>query len=141
MIRGEFLDGRPHIRGLFQFDAITDTVRCNPLVDTGSDVTMVMPTDYERAGLAWSEFSGAPSAAATGVGGFAEIKIVGAILFLFDPDDGRLIRFHTPLNVAPPTPEFYRLPSLLGRDITDHFRLVIDPTNDLVALDDPELYR
>jgi hypothetical protein len=116
-------------------------LRSRPLIGTGTDITTVMPQDYQRAGLGFDAFSAAPTAVTTGVGGSAEVRRVSAFVLMADRKIGKLYRYPFLLNVAPPAGAFRRLPSLLGRDVTDQFRLIIDPTNDFVALDDPELYR
>jgi hypothetical protein len=44
------------------------------------------------------------------------------------------------LAFAAPEGSANPLPSILGRDVIDHFRLVVDRTNGVVELDDPAKY-
>lgn len=138
MIRGGFNRTRPHISGLLLFPGLKPTpVTCRFLVDTGADRTLVTPSDYESDGFRYQDFRTFPAADSRGVGGLLEGRLVQARLLLRN-DDGTLQQIGVEVEVARPTPQIEALPSLLGRDVTDLFRLTVDRTVNLVALDDPE---
>lgn len=136
MIRGGFNSRRPLISGLLLFSEVgTSPVSCRFLVDTGADRTLVVPSDYEHDGYSYQDFRDYPLADSRGVGGVLEGRIVPARMLL-RKDDGSLQQIRLDVEVARPTPDVERIPSLLGRDVTDLFRLVVDRTVNLVALED-----
>ena len=97
------------------------------LVDTGSDVTRIMPRDSLElfgAGFSATNFRGVDDAAMiVGVGesGYYAVELEDAVLILVD-EVGVEIRVETPLLLAEPSPRDqlprgnWALPSIFGRD-------------------------
>ncbi len=86
------------------------------------------------AGLDYRLFDDYPIANVAGFGGAFSARNVPVTLF-FRTDDAP---FHLPLTIelARPSAQTYGLPSVLGRDVIDLFRLTIDRSVDLIALTD-----
>jgi hypothetical protein len=55
--------------------------------------------------------------------------------FSFFHDDGTVQVVDEEIRIIQPTPFTQSTPSLLGRDILKHFRLIADPPNRLIILD------
>lgn len=137
MIRGEFNGNRPLMSGLLLFSFSSTYVKAKFLVDSGADVSLVSADDYLRAGFRYDDFRTYPAATSSGFGGAIQARRVPAKLFLFDHDAETVRQLALEIEVVrPPLPTDGRLPSIIGRDVTDLFRLVIDRSIDLVALDE-----
>jgi hypothetical protein len=143
MYRGEFTSDGPHIRGVLRFPlgATQPLVHVDFLIDTGAEQTLIMPDDYMAAGIRFRDFQRFPTGAPVGVGGPITVRIVPSLIWLREEEAGDLKPHLVVIQVAEPNHITVPLPSLLGRDFTDQFRLIIDPTNDVLVLDDPEKYR
>ena len=95
------------------------------LVDTGADLTTLMPKDAFRLGINYSLLRNPDQA--EGVGGSAKCYQEAAVISLFDEDDEQ--REHNViLDILEPDPRrpTMRLPSLLGRDIINDYRMIFD---------------
>ena len=102
------------------------------LIDTGTDATVLHPTDADRLlgdNLRRIDFDrGLFRVAGLGVGGGADRVTRDAVLTLNAVND-ELYRIEMPILIAHPTPAEpgdhgnWRLLSLLGRDFLRHFRL------------------
>jgi hypothetical protein len=137
MIKGGFNDRRPHISGLLLFPAVkAGVVSCRFLLDTGADRTLVVPVDYESDGFRYQDFRRFPPADSMGFGGELEGRLVEAKLLLRHAD-GAYQQIAVEVEIAKPAPAIERLPSILGRDVADLFRLVVDRSVNLVCLDVP----
>lgn len=135
MIRGAFNRRRPHISGLVLFHELQDRqVSARFLVDTGADRSLLAASDYELGGLAYRDFAGYPPANSTGYGGGIVGKIV-AVKLLLRHADGRYQQIGLEIEVVRRSARNEGLPSILGRDVTDLFRLTIDRSVNLVELD------
>ncbi len=137
MVKGGFNDRRPHISGLLFFPTVkAGYVSCRFLVDTGADRTLVVPADYETDGFRYSDFRTFQASDSTGYGGELAGRLVGAKILLRH-DNGTYQQIAIEVEVARPVRAIERLPSILGRDVTDLFRLVVDRSVNLVCLDTP----
>ncbi len=136
MIKGGFHDRRPYISGLLLFPAVKPgPVGCRFLVDTGADRTLIVPSTYEPD-FWYQDFRSFPPADSMGFGGDLEGRIVPTKLLLRH-DDGRLQQIGLDVEIARRVPAIEHLPSILGRDVTDLFRLVVDRSVNLVCLETP----
>jgi len=133
MIYGRFFRSRPTIRGLLLFSPLGAPIPVDFVVDTGADVTLIAPTDYATHRVRYSEIQGIDIQSA-GYGGRIEAKLAQAALYLRD-EAGRYIRILLEAEFSRPDPANEGLPSVLGRDVLDLFRLTVDRSVNLVCLD------
>jgi hypothetical protein len=95
------------------------------LVDTGADVTVLMPKDAMKLGVDYS-LLGKPTKA-RGVGASAKCYRVEAMVSLRDEDD-EPISHRIILAIIEPDSKGANMgmPSLLGRDIINEYRMIFD---------------
>ena len=94
------------------------------LFDTGADTSLLMPVDGQRMGFDYTDLG--DEEVTLGVGGLSETFIEPAyIAFL---GGGLLYCFEVDLRICKPSEELMSVPSLLGRNIIDRWRVVYDPT-------------
>jgi len=138
VIHGEFDDG-PRLRAIVRLAIGPDrpSFAVNFLVDTGTHGTMVMP--HHLPGLRPADLSSSPTSAPLGLGGSVSAWVLPAVIWLAD-SSGNLVPHRLPVEVPQKSVDS-GMPSLLGRDLTDQYRLVVDPANDVLTLDDPANYR
>lgn len=101
---------------------------------------MLARGDFADAGFDGSDLSGLPVSPASTAAGPVTLRLMPSVIWLFDWETEE----HVPRAGLIDVPEIELapgMPSLLGRDITDKYRLVIDKENGIVTLDDPEKYR
>jgi hypothetical protein len=140
MIRGGFLQSRPYIAAVMLPPEVSrhgEALAIWLLVDTGADRSLISPADYEKLGYTYGDFRAYADVEPRGYGGVIRAKAVPAKLLLRD-DGGLFLQLAIDVDVVRPDPAVEGLPSILGRDVTDLFRLIIDRSVNLVALDDPE---
>lgn len=138
MIRGRYVLGRPQVGGLLQFLTVTKYSRrlipVRFVVDSGADATLVLPTDYEPEGPPYSALRKFPLAESRGYGGSIEARSVPVALYLRH-ENGRYDRIGLKAEFAKPDEAADGLPSVLGRDVIDLYRLTLDRSVGLVVLD------
>jgi hypothetical protein len=139
-IRGEFADGRPQMQGRLLFANPQIVVEdCTFVLDTGADRTLWMPgAEDVRAGVDYRRFAEFPPSSTTGFGGSFIARIVPATLLLISASGEASAQVILELEVVRRTPDLIDLPSVLGRDVLDLFRLTIDRSTGLIALTDAE---
>ncbi|MEX2237806.1 MAG: hypothetical protein WEB00_09755 [Dehalococcoidia bacterium] len=123
MIRGYFgSDGWPYLLGIVSLPRLSIRASVVFLVDTGADVTALAPRDSLRMGVDFERhFPTGPSGVLEGIGGSAQTYSEEAqIQFL--SEDGDLETFARPLTLLAGT-HFMAMPSLLGRDLFDNYRI------------------
>jgi hypothetical protein len=135
MILGYFNEGRPFVDGLLRFPG-SGARAARFLVDTGADLTIVHPIDYRSMGLSFADFKSFPEESSTGVGGRAAYRRVPVELYLRH-DSGQFDRLRLAIMVARSDLAALRLPSLLGRDVTDLYVLTIARPHDRLSLEYP----
>ena len=126
MIEGRFgnTSGRPYVEGrlyLPRFDLAGDI---SFLVDTGADASLVNPGDALRIGVDIARLGG--QAELVGLGGSIAC-FVEPVWVVFSGRDGAIYVYRLDMEIAPPRPDTHSLPSLLGRDVLDRWRMVYDP--------------
>jgi Aspartyl protease len=93
------------------------------LIDTGADGSVLMPVDAKRLGVDFNSLQN--PVVSTGIGGkasgFEEICVLSFA-------DNRYIYSYllNKMEISAPTRDNLRFPSLLGRDILNHWRCVFD---------------
>ena len=140
-IAGEFhaeFGSAPAVRGRVSF-AGAPARRVWFLIDTGAARTTLNPSDAEDAFPGYADLDWARDhrlTSARGVGGICRmITRTGTIRF-FDDHVGP-IHWDGPLELIEPTADSRALPSLLGRDVLDNFRLTVSRRESLITLDIP----
>jgi hypothetical protein len=127
MLRGRFGDttGRPYIEGHLSIPSLQVSGSVSFLIDTGSDCTVPMQLDAARLKIDYSRLS--KRVESTGIGGLSNDFVVPAALLFSDPGV-KIYGYSVDLRIAEPKPELRTTPSLLGRDVINHWRIVYDPT-------------
>ena len=126
---------RPYVEAALALQGSIDIVRIQFLIDTGADDTILHPRDVRRLDtllqpdppLLASTFDDHPGRRSIGgVGG--RVYIIPASVRLFFRIEGSRdrLRHDCRVWVAEPTATNRRLPSLLGRDLLQLFRLTVD---------------
>ncbi|MCH8188606.1 MAG: retroviral-like aspartic protease family protein [Proteobacteria bacterium] len=118
--RGPYIEGRPLIPRL-NIDGYVSF-----LVDTGADTTVLMQTDGARLGLDYSRLKN--ETFAIGVGGEAKIYREPVNL-VFSEAGTRIHLYVLDLHVLEPKSANKTMPSLLGRNILNRWRMSYNATN------------
>lgn len=92
------------------------------IFDTGADTSLLMPLDAQRMGIDYAMFETTEST--LGIGGVSENFIESAYLAFVG--DEALYGYEIELHVCRPAEELMTIPSLLGRDIIDRWRVTYD---------------
>ena len=128
MIRGRFgqTTGRPYIEGRLIIPKLNVDAIVSFLVDTGADTSLLAPADGRAVGVDHQRLGKVVTS--LGTGGLAESQTVRASLVFTDPGRAHYIYHLDPLDVAVPHPDIDEMPSLLGREVLDRWRMTYDPT-------------
>lgn len=140
MISGRFGDtsGRPYIEARVVFPRLKVVVRVPPpgeadvslLADTGADQTTIMPADWRRFGVEYSQL--VTPFDIYGVGGKAEGFREAAIVSFLEP--GVALRVYTvDIVIVKPSQYIQQCPSLLGRDIMKDWSVTFDKTANRIS--------
>ena len=124
MIIGEFDDrGRPYVEGrvIIQRLNINGIVRF--LLDTGADRTCLHPRDARRARMPFDQLGNRRTS--RGIGGSSSYFSETTILAFVDKPQMRF--YELELLIAEPHERNEELPSLLGRDVINHWYMQYDP--------------
>lgn len=137
MFKGRVNDhGQATISGLLSFSQLRGGQRpeiaIEFVIDTGSDVTTLVDTDYEPYN--YSDFP-EPQEPASGYGGGLTVKKVPLHSLLFRLQSGGIGTVYLPtVDIIKPNADVAGLPSVIGRDFIDQYRLIIDKSVNLVVL-------
>ena len=133
MLEGRFggNTGRPYVDGrLFVLGRQELSSDISFLVDTGADGSMLMPADALRMEIEYDRLRHRTEA--VGIGGTARTFVEEAVVVFSEP--GRfLYAYYIQLRIAEPSHEIMDLPSLLGRDVLDRWRMTYDPQRGRLA--------
>ena len=127
MLIGRFGDttGRPYIEGHLSIPSLQIDASVSFLIDTGSDCCVLMQLDAARLGVNHTQLS--DRVESTGIGGISRDFVVPAAI-LFAEQGTKVYGYNVLLRIADPRPELKTTPSLLGRDVINHWRLIYDPS-------------
>jgi hypothetical protein len=131
MIRGRFGDtsGAPYVEAHVSFTRLAVRGLVSFLVDTGADGTVFMPADSIKMGIDFANL--VDPTISEGIGGQSEGFNERAVLTF---SDRRFIYSYVlKVEIPKPTRHNQRFPSLLGRDILDCWRFVMDSSRDRVT--------
>ena len=130
MIVGEFdqKNGEPFVHALVFFPRLRIADKVPLLLDTGASRTLLHPKDARILRVPFSQLGNAMNS--VGIGGEAPVFIEPAVIFFFDMLAEKMWAraYEVELNIAKPNRTNETLPSLLGRDITNHWNIHYDPT-------------
>ena len=122
MIRGSFGDtsGRPYIDGRLTIKRlkIVDYIRF--CLDTGSDNCILLPTDSRKWKIDFNSLN--QTERQCSLNGVCDLYVEPAVIQFFEPRCF-IYSYNIDLRIAPGTPEIEQLPSLLGRDILNHWAI------------------
>jgi len=132
MLHGRFGDttGRPYIEAHLSIPSLKVDGSVSFLIDTGSDCTVLMPLDAARLKIDYSRLT--KRVESTGIGGLSNDFVVPAALLFSDPG-AKVYGYNVALRIAEPKPELKTTPSLLGRDVINHWRIVYDPVGKMLT--------
>ena len=100
------------------------------IFDTGADTSLLMPLDGQRMGVDYEAFE--EEGVSLGIGGVSANYIESAYLVFVG--DEALYGYEIKLRVCKPSDDLMTVPSLLGRDIIDRWRVTYDkPAQELLA--------
>lgn len=97
------------------------------LVDTGADSTLLMPADARHMGVDYAKLT--DQTESVGIGGTSLDFLEEATVAFLEPDRC-LYLYYVDLRIAEPTTDILELPSLLGRNVLDRWRMAYDPGRD-----------
>ena len=127
MLRGRFGDttGRPYIEGRLLLPRFRIRSDISFLVDTGADVSLLNPADGTRMGLDYARLTG--NVESLGTSGVSYNYVEPA--FIVFSERGRFLHvYRINLEIAPYDRKLMELPSLLGRDILDQWKMTYNPS-------------
>ena len=133
MIRGRFgnTSGRPYIEGRVVLPRLSVSGYISFLVDTGSAPTIVMPVDAGRLRIDYNQLTNTTST--LGIGGFNTVFQEPAFAYFVDEAGSPIYGYSLDIRIASVTPHNAKFPSVLGRNIIDHWRLLYDKRNDVLS--------
>ena len=129
MIRGEFGPaGQPAVEGYMMLSRFGIARNITFLVDTGASATCIHPRDGTLIAIPFDQLENPVTS--DGVGGPVTYFRERAVLEFVDGDARAVRRYEVDVLIAKPAADpmhsITRLPSLLGRDIIDRWRMVYD---------------
>ena len=132
MITGRFgnTSGRPYFAGHVSVPSLGIAGNVSFPLDTGSDATVLMPTDALRLGVLYTKLH--TTTQSYGVGGISQDFREPAT---FAISDGDLHFYKISLVIMEARPELKDAPSLLGRDIISRWKITLDHSNGIAMAD------
>jgi hypothetical protein len=134
MLTGRFGDttGRPYIEGRLILPRLEIRGDISFCVDTGADRSLLHPGDGERMGIDYTKLTGETES--VGVGGIRHSFVEPALLVFSEPKRFLYV-YIIDLAISPPSLDIMDLPSLLGRDILDRWRMIYHPAKKRLTFD------
>lgn len=134
MIKGVFIGDWPYVGGRLSLSRLQlGPTPVSLMLDTGADMSLVHPGDARRLGIDFdSHFQGVQRIKIGGVG-TAEAYLEQMTLEL--PHlNGSVDRFAGGIFVAVPSDINRQYPSILGRDVFDHYSIIYSKARNLLIL-------
>lgn len=130
MLRGRFgnTSGRPYIAGRLVIPRLNLRSDISFLVDTGADSTVLLIDDAAKMKIDYTRLRRGKHDS-VGIGGTMRPYVERAIV-TFEEAGKRLYAYEIQLAIAPFHQQLRRVPSLLGRDILDRWRMSYSPSKD-----------
>ena len=132
MITGHFDAGSPYVEGFVELRGLRTDGRVTFLLDTGADVTCIMPQDGHWLGMDYTRIKRWDSPT-RGVGGSVRAARRRAQVW-FTEDSGVVRQYSLLIDIMPDLESLQGLPSLLGQDILAHWRVVHEPASELLRI-------
>lgn len=125
MLIGRFGDtsGSPYVESRVAFPRVGKVGHISFLVDTGADRTIIMPTDGRLLQLDYGQLVG--NVPTVGLGGACFTFEEWAIIVFTEPNKKAYV-YNVKVLIAVQSIENASFPSLLGRDVLNRWRTVID---------------
>lgn len=117
--------GRPYVECRVVIPRLGTDESIRFLLDTGADNTSLHPLAARRARIPFDQLGNRTDS--RGIGGTSSYFREPALL-VFD-DDSQLRLYEIELRIAGPNENNQTLPSLLGRNVINHWYVQYDPTN------------
>ena len=129
-MRGRFghTSKRPYIQGRLFIPRLEIWSDVSFLVDTGADKTTLLPADSLRMGLDYGTLTKSPIPS-VGIGGISRSYTEESIVLFSEPGKA-LYLYEVALEIVRPDDHIMDIPSLLGRDILNRWRMDYSPTTD-----------
>ena len=133
MITGRFGDtsGRPFIEGRLYLPRLNLSADVSFLLDTGADSSILMPGDANRMGVPFDRLVGDNECG--GVGGIVHCFEERALV-VFSEHNVALYAYELSMDIMPNDPQMLDVPSIVGRDILDRWRITYDPQRSKLAV-------
>ena len=130
MLRGRFghANKRPYIQGRLFIPRSEIWSDVSILVDTGADKTTVLPADGLRMGIDYDTLVKSPIPS-VGIGGISRSYTEESVV-LFNHPGKALHVYEISFEIMGPDDHLKDIPSLLGRDILNRWRMDYSPTTD-----------
>ena len=120
--------GRPHVRGRLIFPRLNLGFPLSFRVDTGSDCTVLLPADAKLLQIPYDRLRDVMTVG--GIGVKQKIYFREECVLLFAEGNATVKGYTTSIGIAPLDDDAnYTLPSLLGQDILQFWRMRHDPPN------------
>jgi hypothetical protein len=132
MLIGRFgkTSGRPYLEGRLGFPGLGKSGSVSFLVDTGADCTVLMPADAVKIGIDYSSLRN--PTVSVGLGGLSNGYNENA--FAAFSDEQNVYFYAVRVHIAIADPDIMSLPSLLGRDIIQHWEAIFDFSYDRLQM-------
>ena len=126
MLQGRFGEssGRPYVSARVFIPRLGLAGNVSFIFDTGADSSVLMPADAIALGVDHALLSNPFES--FGIGGSAPTYVEHARLAFADVRGDRVYGYDVPLLVHHPTTDAMRVPSLLGRNVIDRWRVTYD---------------
>ena len=139
MIQGRFGDTSkaPYVEGRVTLPRLNITSHVSFLVDTGSDCCLLHPVDSLRMNLDWKQLDWTQLAQlneSIGIGGLSYNWPEKAQVVFTEPNQ-RVYVYNITIEIAEPNRFNLILPSILGRDILNRWKMTYAPSSRTLAFE------